>query len=262
LITPTNFRLKVLVYSPSGFGKSTWAATAPNPGICAAETGHGNGLLSVTDKDIEYFEPSDYSDVELFAGGHVFKGKETLVLDGMSYLTQTIIKSAALAIPRGGSQSKKREAGTPEIDDWGQMAEYERRILARLLSQDAHVIVTALQEYYEPPADGKPERLGTPSLPGQMRLGSAAMFDVVLRLCTRHKLRDPKDPKSVYIERYFQTEADGKYLAKSRLRNGMKPLFPPEVIFDPTTGQGDFKWFLAEVQKAFAAQQVSGPTKP
>lgn len=254
LVSPGKLKLKVLLYAPSGFGKTSWAASAPNPGFCSAETGHGGGILSASGKGIDFFEPKSYSDVELFANGDVFKDKDTLVLDGMSYLTQTLVRDEALTIPRKGGESPKRAKGILELDDFGVLAELERRVLARMLSQDSHTIVTCLQDYYEPPQDGKPEKLGGPSLPGQMRLGSSAMFDIVLRMGTRSALRNPKDASSRYVQRYLQTEADGRYAAKCRLQNGAKQLFPSEVIYDKDTGQGDFNWFLAKATEAYGAK--------
>jgi hypothetical protein len=85
-----------------------------------------------------------------------------------------------------------------------------------------------------------------------MRSGSAAMFDVVMKLNTRYALRDPKDSKSKYLERVWQTETDGQYICKSRLRNGTKQIFPSEVVFNHDTGHGDFKWFLSEALKCYS----------
>lgn len=248
-------KLKMLVYGPSGVGKSTFAATAPNPIIAACETGHGNGLLSVASSGHDYCMPESYAELEQFCSGHGLEKYDSIVIDGFSYLTDTIIKSYALTVPRSQGDSGKRKMGVPELDDFGTMAELERRLLAKLLSLDKHIIVTCLMDYYQPATKDKAERMGGPDLPGMMRLGSAAMFDVVLRLWTRPVLKNPQDAKSRYNQRYFLTDTDGQYLAKSRVRNGKTSLFPVDVEFNPDAEQGTFGWFLKTAQEVVVAKQ-------
>lgn len=240
-----NLKLKILLYGLSGMGKSTFIATAPKPIVAACETGHGKGLLSVAGKNIDYVTPENYSELEQFCSGHGLDAYETIAVDGFSYATDTIIKDYALTIPRSkGGESKKRSMGILELDDFGVLAELERRVLAKLLCIDRHVIVSCLMDTYQPPTDDRPEKLGSPDLPGMMRVGSSAMFDIVMRLWTKPMLKDPKNPASRYYQRVFLTDGDGKYLAKSRLRNGLVNLFPAEVPFNLETGEGTFNWFL------------------
>lgn len=79
------------------------------------------------------------------------------------------------------------------------------------------------------------------------------MFDVVMKLTSRSALKDPRDPKSKYLERYFLTESDGQYICKSRLRNGTKSIFPNEVVFDADRNLGTFNWFLQTALKSYSA---------
>jgi AAA domain-containing protein len=252
-------RLKILIYGPSGVGKSEFASGAPNPIIAACETGHGKGLLTVADKGLPFLEPETYSEVEQFCSGGV-PGQDrydTYVFDGFSYLTDTVIKNHALGVQRSGGNSQKRSMGIPEMDDYGVMAELERRLLAKLLGQPKHIIVTCLMDYYQPPEGGtqpKKERIGGPDLPGMMRLGSSAMFDFVFRLWTEPALRDPRDPKSRYHKRVFLTDGNGQYLAKSRLRHGLVNLYPTEVEFNLESGSGTFNWFLEKALERRKAQ--------
>lgn len=262
LLTQGNVKLKMITYSPSGFGKTEFAATAPNPIFGACETGHGKGLLTVAQKGIPYVEIGTYEQLESFCSGDGLGPYDTIVLDGFSYATDTAIKTYALSVPRQRGESKKRLMGIPEMDDYGTMAELERRLLAKLLSLDKHIIITCLQDYYQP-AEGngdmpRAEKIGGPDLPGMMRLGAAAMVDIVLRLFMRNALKDPKDAKSRYNERVWQTESDGKYLAKSRIRNGRLPVFPPEVVFDLDRNIGTFDWMLQQANKAYAAILPAG----
>lgn len=242
------------MFGLSGIGKTEWATDAPNPGIAACESGEGNGLLTAARKQVDYIEPDCYTDFEQFCGGHYFKDKESLVLDSLSACTQKFIKDEALKIPRQKGDSGKRSIGIPELDDYGSMGELMRRNVNKLLDVDKHVVCTALLRIKEPDADtGHGQYLVGPDLPGSMMLGACAMFDTVMCLKTRAKLRDPKDPKSRYVERYFVTASDGNGLvAKCRsIVEGAKPLLPAEIIWDINTGEGSFPDMLGRIRKAY-----------
>lgn len=255
------FRLKMLVYSIGGVGKTKFCGTAKNAVVAPCETGHGKGLLTLADdtkqNDVDYADIKTYGDLEQFCSGTGLDAYDTLIVDGMSYFTDTIIKDHALSVPRQRGNTPKRQMGVAELDDYQVMAELERRLLARILSLDKNVIVTCLQDYYQPASGGdnpKPEKIGGPDLPGMMRLGAVAMFDVVLRLFLKSSLKDPKDAHSRYNARIWQTEATEQYLAKSRLRNGSTNIFPAEVPFDLEKGIGTFEWFLAEAKRGMESK--------
>lgn len=253
LIKPENIRIKVLLYGLPGVGKTEWLSTVPDIGVAACETGQGNGLLTIASKDIEFVTPENLVELEQFCKGVVFKDKAALGLDSLSEMSRTFIKDAALAIPRTRGESPKRNKGVPELDDYGVMAELTRKLLRIILAQDKHIIVTATEKYSGPdPETGQGETLIGPELPGQMFTGSTAMFDMVLRLRTRQKLRDPKDAKSRYIERYFITQPDGQgTIAKCRNSVNGKALLDKEEIFDPATGQGTFPYLLDKILKGY-----------
>jgi hypothetical protein len=75
-------------------------------------------------------------------------------------------------------------------------------------------------------------------------------------------LRDPKDAKSRYTQRYFLTENNGSgILAKNRLSvESGKSFLPTEVIFDPATNQGTFDYFyqlaITEYKKIYEAKKA------
>ena len=256
LLSPENFRLKILVYGLPGTGKTSFAASAPNPGFGACETGHGDGLLSIADKGLDYVELANYPDLKAFCQGQVFKDKATRVLDSLSDMARTHVKNYALSLPRRGEDSPKRKAGIPELDDYGVMGETTRQLLRDLIQQGSHVVVTATEKYQLPdPERGITEVTIGPDLPGSMFLASPAMFDVVLRLRTRSKLRDPRDAKSRYTERYFLTENDGRgTIAKCRSNYSNKPLLDSEEIFDPASGVGTFDYMLKKILAGYARE--------
>lgn len=266
LISPEGFRWKVLIYGLSGLGKTEWVSDAPSAGVVACETGQGKGLLTVARKGLDFVTPTTYQEFEQIASGTIFKDKESLVIDSLTDLCHTAIKDAALAIPRSNGNSPKRAAGVMELDDFGVMGELTRRVLRKILDSDKHVAVTATLRIKEPdPATGMGAFMIGPDLPGAMMLGSCAMFDTVMCLKTRSKLRDPKDPKSRYTERYFVTGSDGNGLiAKCRsVVAGGKPLLAQEEVYDIESGVGTFPYLLKKIQTAYAelAEQQKHPGK-
>jgi len=257
LVEPSKLRLKILIHGMAGVGKTSFLATANNPErqrkllVGSCETGHGRGLLSVAYAGFDFCELNNYNEFEEFCSGVAGKPYDVLGLDSLSWANKTFIKDKALSMPRGKGESQKRAMGVPELDDYGTMAELARKLIQKLIDQPQHVIVTAGLRIDKPDADNGGETLIGPDLPGQMFLGSTAMFDLVLCLRTRSVLRDPRDAKSRYTERYFVTENTGGILAKNRLSVSDKGLsfLPPEVLFDISKGIGTFDYIL-EVAKA------------
>lgn len=195
-------------------------------------------MLSIASKSLPYVCPSTLGDFEAICTGGVFKDRETIVLDSLSAMVRGFIKDHAIAMPRRGVDSPKRKAGVPELDDYMTMAEITRRLLSALLDLDKNIIVTALEKS-EKDENGAITGIG-PDLPGQLFLGAPALFDSVLYLKTRSKLRTPADPKSRFTEHYLITQNDGCHVGKDRNNiNGKAPLAPEEV-FDIGTGAGSF----------------------
>jgi hypothetical protein len=267
LINPETLKLKILLVSQPGFGKTTFVANSPNPIIGVCETGHGQGLLSIASKGVDYTELDSYDDFDAFCSGAVGKENETFGLDSLSDMGSTFIKDKALSLPRAKGESQKRALGVPELDDYGVMAELTRKLLRKLLGQGKHVVATSGMRIDKPdPENGQGEMLIGPALPGQMFLGSTAMFDLVLIGRTRSILRDPRDAKSRYTERYWLTEPSNGFLAKNRLSIGeeSKSFLPTELIYNPKANTGTFDDIFQRAMKAYAeeaAKQVAKTTK-
>jgi hypothetical protein len=260
LIDPKNFKFKNLIYAPPGFGKTDWACDpAIDPGVAACETGVGNGLLTVAGRGLPYGVLSSLTDLEAFCGGANFKTNHALVLDGGSEAVRTFIKDYALTLPnpRAGQEQARRSAGVPIGNDYQSMAEIMRRNLRKLLSQDKHIIVTALEKVDRPGENdppGTPTYIG-PELPGQLLLSCTAMFDFVFRLKVRNKLRDPNNPKSRYLERYLVTESmDGMSITKCRSQISNKPLLDQEEIVDKESGRGYPGWLIEKIKSKYAEE--------
>jgi hypothetical protein len=246
-----------LIYSPAGFGKTTWVGTCDpaKTGIAACDTGHGNGLLSIAEKQFDHIIVEDMNDLAAFCSGKIFPNKEILVLDNLTTLARGVIKEAALKIPRRGGESDKRKIGIPELDDYGSIAEMTRKTLLMLdnCNKDKHIIVTAHEKWDRPSENDPPGTESTfgPELSGQMFNAAPAMFDFVFRLRSRAKLANPADAKSRYSERYIITQHQSGMITKCRANKNGKPLLPAEVVFNIETGEGSFPWILDKLTSGY-----------
>jgi hypothetical protein len=170
-------------------------------------------------------------------------------------MAKTLVKDAALKIPRRGGESEKRKLGIPELDDYGSIGEMTRHIINLLIEANPtkHIIVSATEKYDRPNENDPPgtESLIGPDLAGQMFLGAPAMFDFVLRLRTRPKLRNPVDAKTRYSERYFITGAESGVIAKCRSNANGLSLLDREEIFDLATGQGSFEYLRVKILRGY-----------
>jgi hypothetical protein len=129
------------------------------------------------------------------------------------------------------------------------MAEITRRLLAKLIGLDKHIIVTAGLKLptAADPEEGRAAMPALPDLPGQMALGASHMFDAVLIMRTRPVLLNPKDPKTRFIQRYFMTQPTEQWLAKCRFNNGGKSVLSEEEVFNLETGEGGFPYLLNKI---------------
>lgn len=259
LIDPDALKLKILIHGLHGVGKTSFLGSANIPkgslGVGVCETGHGRGIMSIASLGFRATNLENYNQFEEFSSGVGLNEFDTIGLDSLSDASKTFIKDKALSIPRAKGESAKRLLGVPELDDYGSMAEITRKNVRKLLNLPKHIIVTAGLRIDKPdPENGQGEMLQGPDLPGQMFLGSTAMFDLVLALRTRSVLRDIRDAKSRFIERYYLTDTVGGVLAKNRLTVGEKAIsfLPTEVIVDKESGHGMFPWLLNEAKTAYA----------
>lgn len=263
-LNPENFRFVGMIYGLPGTGKTAWIGTCDPKitGIAACETGVGNGLLTIAKQGFDHIIPKNMSDLEQFCNGEVFPDKKILVIDSITAMASTFIKDAVLAIPRGRGDTEKRKAGVLELDDYGTLAGFTGKLLNRLLvrNPDKHIIVTAKEKYNRADENDAP---GTDSMFGPMLAGSMfseapAFFDFVLRMRTRSLLKDPKDAKSRYNQRFFMTDREQGTIAKCRSNNGKgKALLDKEEIIDLETGQGSFDYLINKILAGYRALQTN-----
>jgi len=268
---PEKHRWKVLVVGRAGMGKTEWAATAPDVAIGACETGVGAGLLTLAHKPhIMAAVPTNFVDLrsicyDTFAP---FQKKGTRAIDSLTAMTKSFVKDHILQSfpPRNPKEAIRRSAGVPVGLDYSDIADTVRTLLNKFLAIDAHIIVTALEKV-EKTDEGVITAIG-PDLPGQLFLGAPALFDSCLYLKSRRVLKDPRDPKSAYLERYFITANDGIHIGKDRNSAGGKSFLDQEEVFvppDPKTGyagRGTFPLLYTKILAGHAAAQkdIAGST--
>lgn len=260
-VKPENYNWKVLLVADAGLGKTTFVGTSPDVGIAACEPGEGGGTLSIVKAGVDFVEPKSFADFRsiCYDTFQPFQKKRTIALDSLSYMVKSFIKEHVLtAFPaKNPREAMRRAAGIPSGFDFSEISELTRNLLNALLSQKKHIVVTALAKY-EKDDNGIIVRV-KPDLPGALGDACAAMFDSVLFLKSRKLLRDPRDPKSAYIQRYFITQTDNVHLAKDRNNSG-KPFLAAEEIFDKDSGIGTFPYLLDKILVGHAAaQQASVP---
>lgn len=254
LIDPKTLKLKILLVSPAGFGKTEFISGIPNVLVGACETGHGGGLMGVATKNIDYVRLDSYDAFDEFCSGKVGEANRPLALDSLSDMCNTFIKDKALTNARKGGDSDKRKMGQPELDDYGTMGELARKLVRKLLDLDRHILCTASIRV-KTPGEGEigGETFIGPNLPGAFFLGSTGMFDVVLMGRSREAFDNPAKPDASkkHTERYWLTAGKGMYLAKNRLSVGNGSFLPQELIYDLNTGSGTFNDILSRAVTAY-----------
>lgn len=257
LVSPNSLKWKLLLVGKPGVGKTTFLSGVPGVFIAACETGHGSGLLSAAHSSVpfDFCEPKSFTDFRSICLNtfEPAQKNEAVALDSLSAMTKTFIKDHVLATfpSRNQKEAMRRQAGVMTGFDYGDVADVTRTLVQQLLQQPRHVIVTCTEKA-EKDDNGVIVSIG-PDLPGQLALGAPAMFDTVLYLKARKRLRDPRDPKSVYDERYFVTSNDGLHIAKDRNSTGGKSFLDREEVFDIEKGSGTFTTLFNKILAGHAS---------
>lgn len=193
--------IKMVVYGPSGIGKTTLALTAPNPIIISAE----KGLLSLSDYDLPYIEvlkPADIDD----AYNLLKKDKEfqTIFIDTVSEIGEVLLTDFLLTgAADGGPVKDGRHA-------YRMMAEAMMPMIRKFRDLPGkHVVFSAKLEIKEDEDNGI--MLYRPMIPGQVIKNQLPfMFDAILLY---DMIRDPKTKKDT---RVMQTGNSRGKIAKDR----------------------------------------------
>lgn len=187
--------VKMLVYSPAGYGKTVLAATLPKPLILSAEA----GLLSIRHTNIPVIVIETYSDLleafQFVSTSEHARHFESVALDSISEIAEVVLANAKATV------KDPRQA-------YGNMNEQITELIRKFRDLPGkHVYFSAKQDR-EKDANGL--MLYGPSMPGkQLTQGIAHFFDEVFALGVG-KLADG----STY--RFLRTRPDPQFNAKDR----------------------------------------------
>lgn len=160
---PENAFIKSLIYGPSGAGKTTFSATAPNPIFASSE----KGLLSIRHLNPQFVEINSLQDLKnlynfLKNEKHDF---ETCVIDSITEIND-IIKS----------EIETKNKRNMQLQDWGILQKEIKDILRKFRDLPMHIIFLA-QETTEKDEEKIVKYL--PSLNGKSATEIAYYMDTV-----------------------------------------------------------------------------------
>lgn len=192
----TDYGVNILVYGQSGIGKTTLAATMPDPIILSAEA----GLLSLSHLDLPYIEIETFDMFqEVFEW--IQRSKEadvfqSIVVDSISEIAELLLQDE-LATNKDGRAA------------YGEMAFKMVKALKALRDlKTKHVYMTAKLSKEQDETDRLVYSAGMPGrvIPIQI----PHLIDEVFAMVP------VKDPKSKKTHRLLLTDGDSKWLAKDR----------------------------------------------
>jgi len=199
--------LKLLLYGPSGVGKTSLAGTAldderMSPVLFVDSEG---GLASIGWRKPERLPSTNVRATLRMLRKHFEQGG--LSRDGTPYRTIVIDSLSDLA------ERLTRELATGELmerQDWGRYDNYMRDFVRYLCDLPVHLIVTCTE---------RENTDGTwiePGIKGSIRSSIPYYFGTVARMTTKAR-PDPKDPKARIVERFLTLQAETRFLAKDRM---------------------------------------------
>lgn len=162
--------VKLLVYSPAGYGKTTLCATAPSPVILSAES----GLLSLRKYNIPYIEINSIADLRnayqwAKSSQEARSNFRTICIDSISEIAETVLEH----------QKSKNKDGRMA---YGEMIDEMNKVIKEFRDLSGyHIYMSCKQERLKNEATGV--IMNVPAMPGQ-KLGQNLPYlpDEVLQL--------------------------------------------------------------------------------
>lgn len=208
-------KLKILIYGPSGVGKTTLYGGAKNALILDVEEGTSSIPIEVKEEMIKngtrFFPLKTWEDLQgIFQ--LIQEGKlkfNTIIMDSITDI-QELCKDHILA-----TQERRRISDeTPSQQDYGVLSERMRKMIRNFRQLDSNIIYIARERHEKDESTGE-ERV-RPDIVGKLMNDVPGAMDIVGYMV------------SVGGKRKIGFDLEGKYLAKDRTNR------LPKVMEDPT----------------------------
>ena len=209
-ITIKDKKLKVLIYGPSGVGKTRFACTFPKPYVFDFD----NGMLSVRGIDVEYdtYFDEDKNGKNVTSALKEFKKKMASLSD--SYETLVIDSVTTLQDYSMNELLRLNNREEPTLHEWGRLVSWLSDTFLTITKNKINVVIIAHEQTIKDELTGEiniqPLIVGK-KMPNQLPL----FFDEVYRLGVRQSAKDIDGNRKSIFE--FRTTGTNRYIAKSRL---------------------------------------------
>lgn len=247
--------MKVLLYGPAGYGKTTLLATAMEDPrlspILVLDYEGGTSVLGGT--KVKVFDVKGWDDFNqiyaiLASGDHPFK---TIAIDSM-----TEAHMASLLGRLDVNTRNRKDPDALDMNDYGIALTQTRRLLRTFRDLPYHFIATALSQDVVDPREGSIKK---PNLQGRLADEAQGIFDIVAYLS-----RDVDEEGTAFTILALQNYP--KIKTKIRIPMHIKRNEPvPDEIFNPTLGML-LDIFLgidaAPVEETIVHTNGSGPDEP
>ena len=219
----------VVIYGPSGTGKTYLAAQFPDPLLLSCDPGVLGGAMSAMKFGVKQLKVNTYQEVmNLIPTLKANAGVEfkTLVIDSVTYLGKLVMKNILT--------NASREI--PRFEEWGLNYARTANLINVFSEMNCHIVFTAIDSKNKDEMTGK--ITGGPDLPGKLSGELPQAVDICARLFTTTGYDNQGKLTTTYK---FRTVPDDTYFAKDRTQ-----LLPKEGLSDfitfikPLFAEGEF----------------------